>query len=259
MPNDGCTVAGVEIYKDELHIRGEVEPCVEFTDRAVLQLEVSRGVVSQNEPVPACQHQTVHLVPLLLHYQVGLGPESFVFLKVLILQPLGEISVVLHLGSELCENFPKGVQTREFLLVEDHAPEGVSLSSPAVAVDELAVLGGEEFESQVLVPLEFVSVQSQHHLDSPLVPVGGALYVPDYCFELFGSLRLRYFPAQGDVVGPGSLEGGCDGGVEEALEVDWGREVDAEKLVVAREGGEWLHTGCFLLLARPAFHPIIII
>lgn len=24
MPNDGCTVAGVEIYKDELHIGGKV-------------------------------------------------------------------------------------------------------------------------------------------------------------------------------------------------------------------------------------------
>lgn len=167
-------------------------------------------MASQNEPVPACQHQTVHLIPLLLHHQVGLGPKSFVFLKVLVPQPLGEIGAVLHFGPELCENFPKRVQTGGLLLAEDHAPEGVSLSSSAVAVYELAVLGGEELESQVLVPLELVSVQSQHHLDSPLVPVGGALYVPDHCFELFGRCCLRYFSAQGDVVGPGGLEGGGD-------------------------------------------------
>ena len=183
---------------------------MEFTDRAVLQLEVGRGVASQNEPAPACQHQTVHLVPLLLHHQASLGPKSFVFLKVLVLQPLGEIGAVLHLGPELCENFPKRVQTGELLLLEDHAPEGLGLSSSAVAVYELAVLGGEELESQVLVPLELVSVQPQHHLYPPLVPVGGALYVPDHCFEVFGGGCLRYFSAQGDVVGPRSLEGGGD-------------------------------------------------
>ena len=104
----------------------------------MVQAKVIRVVTSKQKDVLAGKEEVVNLVSFLLNYHMSLGPQTRLGFDVLFLNPLSAFGVIPHVFSDFDQKFAQSIQAFVFSVAKDHTPEGLSISSSGIAIDELS-------------------------------------------------------------------------------------------------------------------------
>lgn len=116
---------------------------MKFTRGRLTKLIVTLIKPSKEKFIFLYKRKRIRCTVLFIDNDICLGPELFVCLKILVLNPFGAISACLDLFSNFSEDIAESIETLELSFDLNNSPKCFCFPSNIIPIYEFSLLGGK--------------------------------------------------------------------------------------------------------------------